>query len=328
MPRQEKQKQKLFRILEMFIRRTDYEHGITIEQIRSGIEEYGIKAERKSLYDDFRVLGELGFEIEKMATRPTSYTLVNRVFELAELKLLVDAIQASKFISEKRSHELINKLKLFAGIYGAGELQRQVHVEGRAKTTNDSTIYITDSIHSALNNNLKIKFKYYKYNSKKKKEYRHGGEFYSVSPLALIWQTERYYLVAYDDRDGRVKHYRIDKMEQVSTIDTPRDPIALSIRIDPAAYSQKTFGMYGGVENLVTLECKEELSNVIIDRFGSDITFIPTSNGFRITVRVQVSPTFFGWLAELGDAVTLVSPADVRDEYCAHLGGILSNYRN
>jgi len=326
MSRKENQKQKLFRILEMFIRRTDYDHGLTVEQIREELEEYGIKAERKSLYDDFRVLGELGFEVEKMSTRPTTYTISNRVFELAELKLLVDAIQASKFISEKRSRELIDKLKLFAGVYGAGELQRYVHVEGRAKTANDSTIYITDSIHYALNNNRKIKFKYYKYSSKKKKEYGHEGEFYVVSPLALIWQAERYYLVACDDRDGMVKHYRIDKMESVSWLDEPRDPVALCNKIDPASYSQKTFGMYGGAESLVTLECRESLANVIIDRFGTDVTFFQLQDGFRISVRVQVSPTFFGWLAELGDGVTLTAPADVRKDYCAFLRKILANY--
>ena len=326
MPRKENQKQKLFRLLEMFIRRTDYSHGITMKEIIDGLSEYGISAERKSIYDDFIVLEELGFTVEKLATKPPSYTLSERPFELPELKLLVDAVGASKFISEKRSRELIDKLKGFASIYGAGELQRQVHVEGRAKTANNATIYITDCIHTALNNNLKIKFKYYKYNSKKQKIFRNEGNFYTVNPLALIWQSERYYLVAMDDRDGRVKHFRIDKMEQASALDIPRDREALSKKIDTADYSQKVFGMYGGEDTLITLECKEELSNIIIDRFGTDISILPVEDGFRVTVRVMVSPTFFGWLAELGDRARLVGPQGVAEDYIRHLGSILSVY--
>lgn len=326
MPRKENQKQKLFRLLEMFIRRTDYSHGITMKEILDGLLEYGISAERKSIYDDFLTLEELGYPVEKLATKPPSYTLSQRPFELPELKLLVDAVGASKFISEKRSRELIEKLKGFASIFGAGELQRQVHVEGRTKTSNNATIYITDCIHTALNNNLKIKFKYYKYNSRKQKIIRNQGNFFTVSPLTLIWQSEFYYLVALDDYDGKVKHFRVDKMEQVKTLDIPRDKRASSQKIDPTDYSQKIFAMYSGVDTLVTLECREELANVIIDRFGTDISLIPGDGTFRVTVRVMVSQTFYGWLCELGSRARVIGPESVVDGYLAHIKSVMTAY--
>ncbi len=325
MARGEGQKEKLFRILELLFDRTDAEHGITVNGIIEALSEQGIRAERKSIYDDFSTLSALGFDVEKLPTRPVSYTLSYRIFELAELKLLVDAIQSSKFITEEYSKRLIDKLSLFAGRSDRGALSRTVHVEGRAKTLNKATIYTIDTIHAAINENKKISFKYYDYNGKKEKVLRHGGESYSVSPAALVWSEERYYLVGIDDRDGVRKNFRVDKMLSVEVLPNERREDALR-SFNSAEYSQKIFGMYSGEETVVTLECDESLAGVIIDRFGTEYTFIKAERGFRFSPRVIVSPNFFAWVLSLGDKIEIVKPESVREKFSSILKSAISLY--
>ena len=326
MARGENQKQKLFRILEILFDRTDEEHGITTAELISVLSEYGISAERKSIYDDFLALGELGFTVEKLPTRPATYTLVERVFELAELKLLVDAVQSSKFITAERSRALIEKLKIFAGRHKAGELSRQVWVEGRAKTMNKSSIYTIDAIHSAINGGLLIEFRYFYYNAEKERAMRRGGAVYHVAPLALIWSEENYYLVGYDEDQGDVRNYRVDKMIDVCISNTPPSEEAKSHSLNSADYSRSVFGMYGGEETLVTLWCRNSIANVIVDRFGTEPTFVKDGYGFRVSVRVRVSPNFFAWLMSLGPKIRIIEPKSVRDSFVAELSATLGGY--
>ena len=325
MPRKENQKQKLIRLLQIFMSRTDSRNGLSMPEIISALGEYGISAERKSIYDDFLALSELGFEVEKLETRPPRYYISEPIFELAELKLLTDAVQSSKFITEERTRQLISKLKLFAGKNGSKELSRQVFVEGRAKTMNKSVIYAIDSIHSAINDRLMISFTYFDYDREKKQKLRHGGAPYLVSPLALIWDDEKYYLVGYDEGAESVKNFRVDKMLKVSITDTPRSGSA-EVGFDTAKYSQKIFGMYGGTEESVTLVCDEMIAGAVIDRFGSEPNFIPTDGGFKLTVRVMVSPTFFGWVSGFGGRMRIASPQWVREDYLGMLRDQLSRY--
>ena len=325
MARGEGQKQKLFRILELLFDRTDAERGITVNEIIEVLSEMGIKAERKSIYDDFLTLSELGFEVEKLSTKPTSYTLSYRIFELAELELLVDAIQSSKFITEEYSKRLIDKLSHFAGRSDRGALSRAVHVEGRAKTLNKATIYTIDTIHTAINEGRRISFQYFDYDGKKEKVLRHGGEPYTVSPSALVWSEERYYLVGVDTRDGIRKNFRVDKMLSAKLLDGEGTDVS-EARFNSAEYSRKIFGMYGGEETVVTLDCDESLAGVIIDRFGTDYTFIRSERGFRISPRVMVSPNFFAWVLSLGDKIEIVNPVGVREKFSSILKSTLSLY--
>ena len=313
MARGERQKEKLLRVLEILMRHTDDERGVTVAQIISMLGEYGITAERKSIYDDFAVLGDIGFAVEKLPTRPTTYYLADRIFELSELKMLVDAVESSKFITAGKSREIISKLEIFAGQHRARELSRQVYVEDRVKTMSGSAIYSVDAIHTAINANKRISYKYYEYTADKKRVFRRGGERYTVSPLALIWNDENYYLVAGDSRDGVTKNFRVDKMTDVRVEESPRDEVALS-GFNPANYTRKIFGMYGGREELVTLECRESLAGVIIDRFGQEPTFTRTDFGFKITLRVMISPTFFAWVLGFGKDMRILSPEGVVDE--------------
>lgn len=327
MARSENQKQKLFRILQILMTKTDDEAGVTVAEIIDALSEFGITAERKSIYDDFATLEELGFPVLRLFGKPPRYTLGERIFELAELKLLVDAIESSKFITAEKSREIIEKLKLFAGKSGAGELSRQVFVEDRIKTENNSTLYATDSIHKAINDNRMITFGYYDYTADKKKVLRHGGERYAVSPISLIWSEENYYLVAYDERAELLKNFRVDKMQKVELTDERRSFSATSYKLNPADYSRKIFGMYGGREELVTIEATERLAGVIIDRFGSSCgAFIKTDFGFRTTIKVMVSPTFYSWVMGFGQDMRILEPHAVRDELLAKLKEIAKNY--
>ena len=314
MARSERQKEKLIRILEILMKHTDDEHGITVSELISMLEEYGISAERKSVYDDFLVLSDMGFTVEKLPTRPVSYYLADRIFELAELKMLVDAVESSKFITAKKSREIISKLEIFAGQHRSRELARSVYVEDRVKTMSTSAIYSVDAIHTAINADRAISFRYFEYTAEKKRVFRHGGEYYSASPLALVWNDENYYLVAYDERDKITKNFRVDKMSDVSVEERARCREALTEGFNPANYTRKIFGMYGGREELVTLECRESLAGVIIDRFGTDPAFIKTDFGFKVSLRVMVSPNFFAWVLGFGGAMRIISPASVVDE--------------
>ena len=314
MSRGERQKEKLIRILELLMKNTDDEHGISVAELISMLSDMGISAERKSIYDDFLTLSDIGFTVEKLPTRPVTYYLADRMFELAELKMLVDAVESSKFITAGKSRDIISKLEIFAGQHRSRELARQVYVEDRVKTMSSASIYNIDAIHSAINGNKRISFKYFEYTADKKRVFRHRGERYETSPVALIWSEENYYLVAYDERDGARKNFRVDKMTDIALLDLPRSENAASERFNPANYARKIFGMYGGGEELVTLECRESLTGVIIDRFGTEPTFTKTDFGFKVSLRVMVSPTFFAWVLGFGKDMRILSPSSVVEE--------------
>ncbi|MBE6644260.1 MAG: WYL domain-containing protein [Ruminococcaceae bacterium] len=326
MAKRENQKQKLFRILELLMRETDEEHGLSMSEIILRLEDYGISAERKSIYDDFLTLGELGFEVTHTQTKPPKYKLNTKIFEIAELKMLVDAVQASKFITAKKSREIIEKLELFAGSHRSRELSRQVYVDDRIKTVNPASIYSIDAIHTAINEDRKLTFKYFDYNGEKKKVFRHGGEPYTVSPCALLWDDEKYYLVAFDEAEQIIKNFRVDKMQETTVLDSVRKIDGVLEKFNPADYSRKIFGMYGGREELVTLECREKLAGVIIDRFGTDPVFIKTEFGFKFSMRVMVSPTFFAWVLGFGEDMRILSPDAVKTKFVENLRKISANY--
>lgn len=315
MPKNENQKLKLFKILEILLSETDEENGVSISHVISRLAEYGIKAERKSVYDDFRALDELGFPVLRLAKRPPEYTLAERFFELPELVMLVDAIESSKFITAAQSRTLIKKLSTFAGQRTARKLARRVFVDDRVKTVNKATLYSIDCIHEAINSSSEISFAYFDYGIDKNKLLRHGGEKYLVFPKALVWNDENYYLAAFDEKDLRMKNFRVDKMLSVSAESNQPSEAALKAHFNPAEYSRKVFGMYGGREEFVTLEFAERLAGVMIDRFGSDVNLYKTADSCRAAVRVMISPTFFSWVFSFGSDVSIISPSEVREEY-------------
>ena len=328
MPRSDKQKLKLMYLIKLFEERTDVSHGLSMTDIIEALSEEGITAERKSIYADISALNEFGFDIVKdNEGKACVYKLVERDFEIAELKLLVDAVQSSKFITESKSNKLIKKIEGLASNNEAKSLHRQVYVANRIKTTNESVYYNVDDIQNAISENHKVSFQYFQWNPNKEKELRHNGMRYEISPWALTWDDENYYMVGYDSKERKIKHYRVDKMLKIEIMaDSKREGKALFKDMDMAVYSKKIFGMFGGVEETVVLECKNGISGVIIDRFGTEVDIIKrAADSFTVRVNVQISPQFLGWVFSLGENIKIISPDSViermRDEI-ARIRGI------
>ncbi len=325
MPKSENQKLKLFKLLEILMEKTDEDHGIDMSEIIFSLSECGISAERKSIYTDIECLSSLGFEVIKMKdTKPPKYALVGRYFENAELKMLVDAIEAAKFIPSDKCREIVKKLQVFAGKRGARTLSRRVYVDDRAESK--TLLYAVDALHAAISASVAVTFKYFRYNSDKKKEYHKDGRLYTVSPLSLVWNDENYYLIAFDEDEKILKNFRVDKMENVCKSSAPRSKAALAQTLDPGMYTRRVFGMYGGREELVTLECKKTLAGIIIDRFGKATLFEDRGDNFIVRLRITVSPNFFAWVATFGTNMRILMPADVRDEFAAHIRAISEMY--
>ena len=316
MPKGTNQKYKLVYIIKFLLENTDENHKVTMPQILSYLEANEITAERKSIYDDIDAIQELGIDVQKEKVgRNFYYYVVSRDFEMAELKLLVDAIQSSKFVTEKKSQELIKKLGRLVSVHEAKQLKRQVYVAGRAKALNESIFYNVDAVHNAIEENKKINFQYFQWNTKKEMELRKNGRFYEVSPWALLWEDENYYLVAFDAMADEIKHYRVDKMLNISCMDLAREGKERFEKSNVAEYTKKNFGMFAGEEETVKLEVHNRLVGVILDRFGRDIMMIPADKEhFRVNVRVSVSNQFFGWLFGLGDGVKILGPENVKEK--------------
>ncbi len=235
------QKLKLLYLMKILLEQTDEDHGLTIAQLAQKLEEWGVSAERKSLYDDLETLQVYGLDVISPQGRG-SYGVGSRLFEVAELKLLVDAVQSSRFITAKKSRELIGKVESLASVYQAQTLQRQVYVANRIKTMNESIYYNIDALHQAIAQGKQISFRYFQW------PVPPGGERYQVSPWALTWDDENYYLVAYDTPEQKIKHFRVDKMEGIRLEKEKRDGAEQFQKFDMAVYFRQVFGMYGGEE--------------------------------------------------------------------------------
>lgn len=326
MARSEKQKLKLLYITQYLSEQTDEDHTATTQDIIAYLEANDISAERKSIYSDIDLLIDFGLDIIKVKERPGGYYLASRQFELAELKLLVDAVQASKFITSKKSGELIGKLETLCSKAQAKQLHRQVVVTNRTKAVNESIYYNVDMIYNAIAANSKIRFQYFEWSVDKEMKLRRGGEFYEVSPWLLSWDDENYYLIAHDDRSGEIRHYRVDKMLKLDLLPIPREGQEQFSDFDVAGYSKKTFGMFAGEEETVSLRCDSSLTGVIIDRFGKDVSMRRLDDThIRARVNVAVSRQFFGWLAGLGTSIQIDSPDHVAAAYRDYLRNILNS---
>ncbi len=322
MPKNERQKLKLLYLKKILEEQTDADHPMSMAQLLVALEKHGIRAERKSIYDDIAALRDFGVDIEKTADRTAGYYVASRTFELPELKLLVDAVQSSKFITHKKSTELIRKLEGFTSTHEARRLSRQVYVKSRVKTMNESIYYTVDFLHEAMLANKQITFLYFEWNMHGERVLRHGGKRYAVSPWALTWDDENYYLLAYESESGIVKHFRVDKILSVQLTDTPREGASLFSDFDTGTFSRKVFGMFGGEEMLVVLRCHHTLAGVILDRFGTDTRLNPCGESFTVTVKVIISPQFLSWAAGFGDRMYIESPDAVRERLRALVNSI------
>lgn len=307
MPKSSNQKRRILYLAQLLLKQTDENHYLSQVQLSQLLAQQGLDGERKSLYNDLTHLRQMGLDVEFV--RGKGYHVPNRLFQLAELKLLVDSVQASKFITYKKSMELIKKLESLTSVYQAQQLQRQVFVAGRVKTMNESVYYNIDQIHAAIGQNRQIGFRYFEYTVEKKRRFRHDGAQYRISPFALAWEDENYYMLGFDSQAGILKHYRVDKMSDISLLALPREGGEQFRQLDTADYTRKVFSMFGGEEELVRLRFQNRLIGVAMDRFGKDVTVFPKEDEtFEIYTRVVLSPQFYGWIFALGDGVRILSP--------------------
>ncbi len=315
MPRSANQKKKLSVLRMVLLERSDETHPLTMKELIDALAAHGISAERKSIYNDLETLRELGLDICTVRGKTTGYFIGAREFELPELKMLVDAVRASKFITEKKSAVLIKKLSSLANVHDRKALNRAVFVSNRTKSENEDIYYTIDRIHEAMESNKNIVFRYFSWTHEKKRELRRNGELYSVSPWSLVWDDSNYYLVGYDIQTKEIRHYRVDKMLKARITQEARTGEDEFRKYDISSYSGAVFGMFGGKPERVTLSCANRLANVMLDRFGNDITVMKESNErFRITVNIVPSPIFLGWVISFGGDVNIVSPEDVANE--------------
>jgi len=329
MSRGTNQKLKLNYLMKIMLAKTDDEHNLTMSQIMEELEKYDVTAERKSIYADFQdMTDKLGVEIIKeQIGRETYYHVGAREFELAEVKLLIDSIQASKFITQTKSRELITKIKSLVSEYQARQLQRQVFINDRVKTMNESVYYNVDDIHTAINENRQIRFKYYKWSIEKKLVPMHNGNWFVVSPWVLTWNDENYYMVAFDDLDHKIKHYRVDKMMKISISEKLREGKEIFKNFEMAAYLKMNFGMYGGNKTKVHIQFPNAMCGVFLDHFGKEITFRSIDNEHSVlAVDVAVSPQFFGWIFSLGKEVKVTGPREVMEQMRQAAENFIANY--
>lgn len=324
------QKLKILYLAKILMDNTDANHDITLQEIIDKLAANNVTAERKSVYDDIARLDDFGKKIKKTQYGKTyHYQVINRTFELAELKLLVDSVASAKFITEEKSNELIKKIEHLASRQDAAKLQRQVYVAGRVKAMNKGIMENVDAIYNAIAQNMQVSFQYFCWNLNKEPVLKHEGKRYEISPWGLLWDDENYYLVGYDSNVDSIKHYRVDKMVYIKIENKMREGRRKFKDVDMAAYAKKMFNMFSGEEQNVEILCNNNLVGVMIDRFGKEIGILKADDEhFRIIVKVAVSMHFIHWIMALGDGVKIIGPESVVEEIRTEIDRLTQQYNS
>ena len=316
------QKLKLLRVKEILERETDSEHGIQMDRILDLLAMRGIFAERKSIYTDIETLqDELGMDISRPSGSDKEYKLLSRPFELSELKLIIDAIQADKFLSERTCDQLIHKIESLCSKHEANELQQNVIVSGRVKGQSDSLNNNIEWVHRAIRDNKQIVFRYFDWGVDGERKYREcpgGGNVYVVSPYHLLYDNGRYYMLGYQEYDTQrgARTYRLDKMTNICMLEAARNGVDEMDKVDPVTYVTSAFGMFCGDAEPVLMRFENRMAGVVVDRFGHDVIMRrDDEQHFLVSLKVVVSNQFFGWVFGLGDGVEIVGPKSVLDRW-------------
>jgi len=308
MPRTSNQKLKSHAITQVLQDYSDEEHPLSATELIGHLLRYGITAERRTIYDDIEQLQRFGVPIEQVKGHTAGYYIAERPFELAELKVLVDAVSSSRHLSTKRSERLIRRISSLGSVHQAKQLNRQVSCYRLPKTPNETVIYIVDALNTALDQQKQISFRYFDYDAKLQRVYRKEGQSYVRSPIGLTWSDDCHYLIAYSSKYAGFAHFRIDRMSDVVVLENraERPPQGKS---NLAEYGGTIFGMYGGEAIQVTLSFDPSLINNILDRFGYKVRMQREANGWvTVNARIVPSPTFYAWLVQFGNRARIIKP--------------------
>ena len=324
MAKLENQKLKILLLKDYLEQNTDPEHPATIHELTAYLESRGVHAERKSLYRDLELLEEYGCDIVSTRGKNAAYAIGEGTFSLAELKLLADAVTASKFLTERKSDALLKKLGRLTSRWRAVELRRSLVVSGRVRSMNESVIYNVDALHEAIRADSQISFRYFEWDRSGERVYRKGLR--TASPYALRWDDSNYYLITHTPEHG-ITHFRVDKMDRIRCTGAPRVRNEETENLDLASYGREVFGMFSGKTETVRMRFENSLAGVVIDRFGKELLLIPDGpEHFICAAEVMVSPLFYGWLASFGPRVKLLSPSPVVEEFRRSVAAIAALY--
>lgn len=313
--------------MKILLEKSDENHKLTVVDIIKELENYGISAERKSIYSDIEYLKDFGLDIIVERRKSNHYYIGTREFQIPELKILVDVVQASKFITHKKSEELIKKLEKLTSIYEAKKLHRHVIVSDRVKTMNESIYYNIDAINKAINENKIMNFKYLDYTLEKIVKAKNNGQRYVVAPCNLAWSEEKYYLIAYHQGYKEIRTYRVDKMMDIEITDEAIPQIQELENFNIAKYSKQVFKMFGGETETLKIEFNNSLINVVIDKFGKDVIICDKiKSSFIIIVEVAATDTFFGWLFMFGEKAKILEPSYVVEKFKKRLDSTINQY--
>lgn len=327
MARSENQKLKLAYIYRMLMEETDENHTLTVGDIIDRLGKLGVKAERKSIYDDIKSLQDLGVDVVSERSRANCYFIGDRDFQLPELKLLVDAVASCRSIPANKSNDLIKKLGKLTSSHCAKQLERQVHVVNRVKSIREGVLYAVDKLNTAILEGKKVSFKYWEWTYERKTRLRKDGKDYIASPCALWWDNGNYYLVTYSSKYEHFVHYRVDRLKDVRVLEEQSEFNGKDNKFDISKYANAHFGMYGGELTKVRIYFDNALANPVFDQFGPEVEVYKSGKqGFEISEQVVVSPQFFSWLAGFGDGAKLLTPSAVVKDFKKFLNNILKNY--
>ena len=311
-----KQKLKLLYLYKMLDEQTDAEHGLSMTRIIENLAEVGVSAERKGIYRDLDVLREFGCTINTIQRMPVEYTMERAGFDLAELTLLVDAVQSSKFLTQQTSNRLVNKISDLASIHEREQLKGRVHVDDRIKSQADSVFYNVDTIHQAMRTHRKISFLYYKYDVHFERQIQHDGKPYVHTPVQIVFAGGFYYLITWSDAHEDFVRFRIDRMRLVQVTDEPATRNALIASYDLEDFAYQSFGMFDGEVARAKLQVAPDAMDIVADRFGTQASVKELKDGSaQVNVTVRKSAQFFGWVAGMNGSVALVGPKPLVKEY-------------
>lgn len=317
MARDNRRKVKLLKLIELLRQHTDEQNPMTTSQVGAAMEAMGIHCDRRIIKRDVDSLNEMGYEVMVTSVgHENAYYIADRSFSIPELKILIDAVHASSFITEKKSEELIEKIAALAGSHQAEVLKRNMVCFNTRKHSNEKILYVVDTLEEAILTQKKIIFLYFDLNENGERVYRRDGHHYVVEPIALVFNEDNYYLMCYSARHDSTSNYRVDRMDGVKILADPCCEKAVSLRDEVAAYTEQAFKMFGGQLEDVALEFDRSLIGVVYDKFGETVKMIPSGENKCIaTVKVRVSPTFWGWLFQFGRKMRILSPESMSETY-------------